>query len=262
MQTAFTRTRWLLGDAAMQCLQDAHVAVFGLGGVGSFAAEALGRSGVGALSLFDHDTVSVTNLNRQLIATRQTIGQRKVDAMQQRLWSIDPHIRVTVHATFYAADNADAFDLRAFDYIVDAIDTVSSKLLLIERAQEAGVPIVSSMGTGNKLDPGQLQMADIYDTAVCPLARVMRRELRRRGVQALQVVYSREQPCTPLGQPHDGAPGRRQTPGSVAFVPPVAGMMLAGYVVRTLAARAGKKTDDLCVRALTDADDCDMMMKS
>lgn len=242
METAFTRTRWLLGDAAMQRLQRAHVAVFGLGGVGSFAAEALGRSGIGALSLFDHDTVSITNLNRQLIATRETIGRRKVDVMQQRLWAIDPHLRVEAHAVFYAAENADAVDLRAFDYVIDAIDTVSSKLLLIERAQAAGVPVVSSMGTGNKLDPAQLQMADIYETAVCPLARVMRRELKRRGIKALPVVYSREIPHTPLAQPQQAAPGgRRQTPGSVAFVPPVAGMMLAGYVVRALSEQAAKK---------------------
>lgn len=218
----------------MQRLQRAHVAVFGLGGVGSYAAEALGRSGIGALSLFDHDVVSLTNLNRQLIATRETIGQRKVDVMQRRLWSIDPQMRVTAHAVFYTGENAAAFDLHGYDYIVDAIDTVSSKLLLIERAQATGVPIVSSMGTGNKLDPGQLQMADIYDTAVCPLARVMRRELKRRGVEALPVVYSREIPRAPLLQPHENAPGRRQTPGSVAFVPPVAGMMLAGHVVREL----------------------------
>lgn len=237
METAFTRTRWLLGDAAMQRLQRARVAVFGLGGVGSFAAEALGRSGVGALALFDHDTVSVTNLNRQLIATCETVGQRKVEVMQRRLWSIAPNMQVEAHAVFYAAENAAQYELRRFDYIVDAIDTVSSKLLLIERAQEAGVPIVSSMGTGNKLDPGQLQMADIYETAVCPLARVMRRELKRRGVKALPVVYSREAPCTPA-PPHSEQGGRRQTPGSVAFVPPVAGMMLAGYVVRALAAQA------------------------
>lgn len=243
METAFTRTRWLLGDAAMQRLEKAHVAIFGLGGVGSFAAEALGRSGIGALSLFDHDTVSITNLNRQLIATCETIGQRKVDVMQQRLGSINPHMRVQAHAVFYTAENADVFDLRAFDYVVDAIDTVSSKLLLIERAKGAGVPIVSSMGTGNKLDPAQLEMADIYQTSVCPLARVMRRELKRRGIASLPVVYSREVPRTPLAQPQHGVPERRQTPGSVAFVPPVAGMMLAGYVVRALAQQAADERD-------------------
>lgn len=234
----FSRTELLLGTPAMERLKNAHVAVFGIGGVGSFTTEALARSGIGHLDLFDNDVVSLTNINRQIIADHATIDQPKVEVMQQRIARINPHAEVQAHQIFYTIDTADTYDFRQYDYIVDAIDTVTSKLLLIERAKAAGTPIISSMGTGNKLDPTRFQIADISKTSVCPLARVMRRELKQRGIKNVKVLFSTEEPCTPQlpesGEAESLPQGRRQIPGSIAFVPPVAGMILAGEVIRDL----------------------------
>lgn len=235
MEDPFSRARMLLGDEAMDRLQSASVAVFGLGGVGGAAAEALGRAGIGRLDLFDPDRVALTNLNRQLAALHSTIGCLKADVMRDRLLDIHPEASVTARPLFYAADTAGEVELSEYTYIVDAIDTVTSKLLLAERARDAGVPLISCMGTGNKLDPSLLRVSDIADTRVCPLARVMRRELKKRGILHLKVVYSEETPRTPLfGEPADAGSARRQTPGSVSFVPPAAGYLLASAVVRDL----------------------------
>ncbi|MBR2831612.1 MAG: tRNA threonylcarbamoyladenosine dehydratase [Oscillospiraceae bacterium] len=237
MTDQFERTRLLLGRDAMDRLRRAHVIVFGVGGVGGYAVEALARSGVGALTLVDNDRVSVTNLNRQILALHSTVGKYKADAAAERVADIAPDCRVTPLRLFYLPETDDRFDFREYDYIVDAIDTVSGKLLLAQRAQEAGTPIISSMGAGNKLDPTAFEVADIYETAVCPLARIMRKELRKRGVAHLKVVYSREEPMRPLespSEPPDPERGRRDTPGSVAFVPSVAGLILAGEVIRDL----------------------------
>lgn len=223
---AFSRTEQLLGSEAMERLSKARVAVFGIGGVGGYVAEALARSGVGALDLFDNDTVSESNLNRQIVALRSTIGQHKVDVMKARIADIVPTIRVETHRLFYMPDTADSYPFDQYDYVVDAVDTVTAKLTIIERAKAAGVPVISCMGTGNKLDPSQLRIADISKTSVCPLARVMRRELRARGISHVKVVYSTEQPIK-----SDNA---SRTPASVAFVPASAGLMIAGEVVQTL----------------------------
>ena len=218
----FSRTELLLGAAAMERLAAARVAVFGLGGVGGSAAEALARSGVGALDLFDDDVVSLTNLNRQIIATHDTLGMAKTDAMAARLAAIAPQARVTPRRLFYMPDTADQVDLSQYDYIVDAVDTVAAKLELAVRATALGVPIISAMGAGNKLDPTKLVVSDIYKTSVCPLARVMRHELRKRGVRRLRVAWSTEPPVSPAGEIPDegGAHPRRSLPGSTAFVPP------------------------------------------
>ncbi|MCI8416203.1 MAG: tRNA threonylcarbamoyladenosine dehydratase [Lachnospiraceae bacterium] len=218
------RTGLLLGEEGLKRLKNARVAIFGIGGVGGYAAEALARSGVGSLDLIDSDRVSETNRNRQIIATCETVGQYKVDAMKQRILSINPEARVETHCCFYLPQQAERFSFGEYDYVVDAIDTVAAKVDLICRAQEAGTPVISSMGAGNKLDASAFQVADIYETSVCPLARVIRRELRARGVKACKVVYSRETPREPLVK-------ERKMPGSVAFVPPVAGFILAGQVV-------------------------------
>lgn len=230
----FIRTEMLLGGVAMARLAQAHVAVFGVGGVGGAAAEALARSGVGEISLFDHDVVSLSNINRQTIALHSTVGQRKVDVMRTRILDINPKAVVHTQAVFYTPENAADYPLAAYHYIIDAIDTVSAKIALITGAQAVGTPIISAMGAGNRLDPAALLVGDLFATSGCPLARVMRKELRARGIFALRVVFSREEAKTPLFQPDD-ATGKRQTPGSVAFVPPVAGLMLAGEVVRALA---------------------------
>jgi tRNA A37 threonylcarbamoyladenosine dehydratase len=252
MLDEFSRTRLLLGEQAMEKLKNAAVAVFGVGGVGSYCAEALARGGVGTLVLFDNDRVCPSNINRQLIATRKTVGRKKVEVMRERILEINPDAGVVTHDCFYAAENADAFDLSHFTYIVDAIDTVSSKLELILRAEKAGVPIISCMGAGNKLDPTRFEVADIYSTSVCPLARVMRRELKARGVKKLKVVYSREPAAVPAGiagaespqgEDRPGA-GRRSVPGSVSFVPPVAGLILAGEAIKDIAGvSAGEKME-------------------
>jgi len=235
MQDQFARTRMLLGGPALEKLSGCRVAVFGVGGVGSYAAEALARSGVGALDLIDHDRVTLTNLNRQLIALHSTLGQYKVDAARERIRDINPDCRVTALRLFYLPENRDQLDFSLYDYVVDAVDTVAAKLALAEQAQAAGVPIISAMGAGNKLDAGAFRVADIYDTSVCPLARAMRAECRKRGIRHLKVVYSMEPPRTPLEEPapEEGAP-RRAVPGSVAFVPAAAGLMLAGEVIKDL----------------------------
>ncbi|MBQ7455364.1 MAG: tRNA threonylcarbamoyladenosine dehydratase [Clostridia bacterium] len=230
----FIRTELLIGPEGLARLQAARVAVFGLGGVGGNAAEALARSGVGALDLFDDDTVSLSNLNRQLVATHDTVGQPKVDALAARLRSIVPAAKITPHRLFYLPELADEVDLSVFDYIVDAIDTVTAKLDLITRAHALGVPIVSAMGAGNRLDPTCLRVGDIYKTEGCALARVMRRELRRRGVPSLTVVYSTETPLKPRESLESPAPTRRDVPGSMAFVPPAMGLAMASVVVRAL----------------------------
>lgn len=242
MLDQFSRTRLLLGPEAMEKLRQSRVAVFGVGGVGGYAVEALARSGIGALDLIDHDRVSLTNLNRQLHATLETIGQYKVDAAAARIKSINPACRVRPHPVFYLPETRDLFDFTQYDYVVDAIDTVKGKLALAEAAQAAGTPIISSMGAGNKLDPTALRVSDIEHTSVCPLARVMRSECRKRGIRHLKVVYSTEPPLRPLGDAADirreealDESVRRDIPGSTAFVPSAAGLIIAGEVVKDLA---------------------------
>ncbi len=234
MDERFLRTETLLGPQAMERLAAAHVAVFGLGGVGSWCAEALARSGVGALTLVDHDTVGLTNLNRQVEATRSTLGQPKAQAMADRIRDINPDCRLTIRAEKYEAGRREDFFDQPLDYIVDCIDLVSCKLDLIETALTRGVPIVSSLGTGNKLDPGLFRITDLSKTEGCPLARVVRKELRARGILHHRVLWSPEEPKAAL-QREAPPPGRRSVPGSVAWVPPVAGLMLAGEVVLSLA---------------------------
>lgn len=236
MEGMFDRTRLLLGTEAMEKLAGSRVAVFGLGGVGGHAAEGLCRSGVGALDLFDNDEVSLTNLNRQLIATQQTLGMPKTEAMKQRLVSINPDVRIEARQLFYLPENADQVDLSRYDYVIDAIDTVSAKLELAVRCHRLGVKLISAMGAGNKLDPTKLVVTDISKTSVCRLARVMRQELRKRGIDHLKVCYSTEPALTPLVDETAGemAPGKRQTPGSTSFVPSVMGLIIAGQVVREL----------------------------
>lgn len=231
----FERTEMLLGTSAIEKLKNSRVAVFGIGGVGGAAAEALVRGGVGSLDFIDPDTVGVTNINRQLIATHDTIGELKTEAMRKRALSINPDVNIKTHNIFYLPENADSFDLSVYDYIVDAIDTVSAKIELIVRADKLGIPVISSMGTGNKLDPSRFVVTDLYKTTVCPLARVLRRELKARGIKKLKVVYSDEAPLTPLfTQENSEQNTRRSTPGSVSFVPPVAGYLMAGEVLRFL----------------------------
>lgn len=237
MDETFSRARMVMGDAAIERLARCSVAVFGIGGVGSYIAEALARGGVGRLLLVDSDRVAQSNINRQLIALGSTVGRLKVEVMAERIRDINPAARVETYPVFYGAETADQFPFSDLDYIADAIDTVSSKLLLVRRAAEAGVPIISSMGTGNKLDPARLELADISRTSVCPLARVMRRELKKRGILHLEVLYSQEPPVSPGSPPageEEGQPGRRPVPGSTAFVPAAAGLLIAGRVVRDL----------------------------
>lgn len=235
MSDPFIRTEMLLGKDAMARLAGARVAVFGLGGVGGHAAEALCRAGIGALDLIDNDTVAESNLNRQVFATHDTLGLPKTDAAAQRLLSINPDVTLAKHPVFVLPDTADAFDFAQYDYVVDAIDTVAGKLEIITRSIAANVPVISAMGTGNKLHPELLRVTDLSKTSGCPLARVMRRELKKRGVTHLKVVCSDELPLTPAPDP-DAQPGsRRVSPGSVSFVPSVAGLMIAGEVVRSLA---------------------------
>ena len=237
----FARTELLLGRAAMNTLFESKVAVFGLGGVGSFAAEALARSGIGHLVLVDHDLVSVTNINRQIHANHRTIGKSKVKIMGDRILDINPEAQVETFQLFYPGDNPEKLVRAEYDYIVDAIDTVSSKIELIVRSKAKDIPIISCMGTGNKLDPSQLKIADIYQTTVCPLARIMRRELKKRGISELTVVFSTEKPLVPIKTANStGESGiddyrtNRQVPGSIAFVPSAAGLLIAGHVVRNL----------------------------
>ena len=237
MADQFSRTRLLIGEDGLEKLHRSRVAVFGIGGVGGYAVEALVRSGIGTLDLIDHDKVSLTNLNRQLHATRKTIGEYKVNVAARRAQEINPDSQINVYRTFFLPDTRDQFDFSQFDYVIDAIDTVTGKLCLIEAAKEAGTPIISSMGAGNKLDPTAFRVADIHETSVCPLARIMRSECRKRGIDHLKVVYSTELPTHPAGKAdEEGNTGRRDIPGSVAFVPSVAGMIIAGEVIRDLVA--------------------------
>lgn len=249
MLNQFSRTQLLFGEEAMARLAASRVAVFGIGGVGGYTVEALARSGVGALDLIDDDRVCLTNINRQLHATRKTVGRYKVEVAAERIAEINPDVQVKVYKTFYTPETAGEFDFTQYDYVVDAIDTVTGKLALVENAKKAGTPIISSMGAGNKLDPTAFEVADIYKTSVCPLARVMRRELKQRGIKSLKVVYSKEPALTPIEDMSISCrahcicpPGtarkctqRRQVPGSNAFVPSVAGLIIAGEVIKDLA---------------------------
>ncbi len=230
----FSRTELILGKEAMEKLSRSRVAVFGLGGVGGHCAEALVRSGIGALDIIDSDTVSPTNLNRQIIALSSTVGMYKTDAAKERFAQINPRLKLNCHKTFYSPETAAEFDFTKYDYIIDAIDTVTGKIRLVTQAKAAGVPIISCMGTGNKLNPTALEVSDIYKTSVCPLARVMRRELKKRGVDALKVVYSKEEPIAPSSANEALPPGRRQIPGSTSFVPAVAGLIMASEVIKDL----------------------------
>ena len=244
----FSRTELLLGAEAMEKLKKARVAVFGVGGVGGYAVEALARSGVGALDLIDDDLVCLTNINRQIIAARSTVGKHKVDVAKARVEDINPRCEVRVYKTFYTPETAGEFDFSQYDYVIDAIDTVTGKIELVMQAQAAGVPIISSMGAGNKLDPTAFEVADIYKTSVCPLARVMRRELKKRGVKKLKVVYSKEEAMTPIVSEENSCAKhcicpkeaqrtctiRRQIPGSTAFVPSVAGLIIGGEVIKDI----------------------------
>ena len=237
MKEAFQRTELLLGKDGMERLQKARVAVFGIGGVGGHVVEALARSGVGAIDLIDHDRVSLSNINRQIIATYHTLGQLKVDAAKERILSINPDCQVRTHPTFFLPDTAAEFDFTQYDYVVDAIDTVTAKLLLAEMTYAAGTPLISSMGTGNKLAPTAFEVTDINKPTFCPLARIMRKELKKRGIPHLKVVYSQEPAMTPgvdSDEPVELA-GRKPVPGSTAFVPAVAGLILAGEVIKDLA---------------------------
>ena len=248
MLNQFSRTQLLLGKEGIDRLASAKVAVFGIGGVGGYVVEALVRSGVGSFVLVDDDKVCLTNLNRQIIATRSTVGQYKTDVMRDRILDINQQAQVEVRQCFYLPENAHEFDFSEYDYVVDAVDTVTTKLEIIMRAKECNVPVISCMGAGNKLDPTQFEVADIYKTTVCPLARVMRRELKKRGVKKLKVVYSKEQPTRPIEDMSISCrshcvcpPGtvhkcteRRDIPGSIAFVPSVAGLILAGEVIKDL----------------------------
>lgn len=232
MSEQLVRTELLLGEEGVKILSGSRVAVFGVGGVGGFAIEALARSGVGTLDIIDNDQVCESNLNRQIIALHSTIGRNKTDVMKERIADINPGIRVNVHQCFYLPENADSFDFTQYDYIIDAIDTVAGKIQLVMQAQAAGTPIISCMGAGNKLDPARFEVSDIYKTSVCPLAKVMRKELKARGVKSLKVVYSREEAMKPVQTIAEG--NRRAIPGSIAFVPSVAGLILAGEVIKDL----------------------------
>ena len=236
MWEQFSRTEILLGSEAMERLAGARVAVFGIGGVGGHAVEALARSGVGALDLIDKDAVSITNLNRQMVATKSTVGRDKVDVMKERILDINPEARVYTHKCFFLPETAKDFDFARYDYVIDAVDTVTAKIALVMQAKDTHTPIISSMGAGNKLDASAFRVADIYDTKVCPLAKVMRRELKKRGIDGLKVVYSEEQPIEAKVSASEEIPeGKRGIPGSVAFVPSVAGLIIAGEVVKDLA---------------------------
>lgn len=236
MNEAFMRTQLLLGEEAMKRLANSRVAVFGIGGVGGHIAEALVRSGIGEIDIIDNDTVNVTNINRQIFATYDSIGRLKVDVAFERLKAINPDVKINKYAVFYTKENADEFDFSVYDYVVDAIDTVSGKISLIVKCKECGTPIISSMGAGNKLDPTQFEVSDIYKTSVCPLARVMRYELKKRGIKKLKVVYSKEKPIAPNydNTSFELESTRKKAPGSVAFVPSVVGLIIAGEVIKDL----------------------------
>ncbi len=233
MSGQFIRTEMLIGEEGLNALLSSRVCVFGVGGVGSYAVEALARSGVGKIDLVDADTVCESNINRQIIATHKTLGMYKVDAEKDRILEINPNCEVGVYRMFYLPENAGDIDMSVYDYVVDAVDTVTAKIEIIKRAKEAGTPVISSMGAANKLDPTAFEVADIYKTQVCPLAKVMRRELKKRGIESLKVVYSREEAIKPLRLEEEQT-GRRVTPASIAFVPSVAGLIVAGEVIKDL----------------------------
>lgn len=234
-----SRTEKLIGKDALDVLAGSRVAVFGAGGVGSFVIEALARSGVGAIDVVDNDKVSLSNLNRQPIATLDTVGMYKTAAVKERIKSINPDCRVTEHKMFFLPENADEMDFGVYDYVVDAIDTVAGKLAIIEKCSALGIPVISSMGTGNKLDPSAFRIADIYDTKVCPLAKAIRKECRKRGIESLKVLYSEEEAMKPdLSPDEQPAPGKRSVPGSISFVPSAAGLMIAGEVIKDLTGKA------------------------
>ena len=228
----------------MEHLSSCRVAVFGIGGVGGYVVEALARSGIGALDLIDNDKVSITNINRQILATEKTIGRYKVDVAEERVKEISPDCKVRAYKTFYLPDTQDQFDFSAYDYVVDAIDTVTGKLAIVENAKKAGVPVISSMGAGNKVNPAAFEVADIYETSVCPLAKVMRQECKKRGIGSLKVVYSKEPPIRPLEDVSirvEEQTERRSIPGSTAFVPSVAGLIIAGEVINDLCKNTGER---------------------
>ena len=243
MREQFARTELLFGKENMEKLAAARVAVFGVGGVGGYVVEALARSGVGTLDLIDHDTVDVSNINRQIIATTKNIGRYKVELAKERILDINPEAVVNIYRTFYMPETADQFDFSKYDYVVDAIDTVTGKIALIEQANASGTPIISSMGAGNKVNPAAFEVADIYDTTVCPLAKVMRRELKKRGIKKLKVVYSKEKPLKPHnpenGMEQENSKTKKAVPGSTAFVPSVAGLILASEVIKDITGIAG-----------------------
>ncbi len=259
MQNQFSRTQMLIGEKGIDQLQRAHVAIFGLGGVGGYVVEGLVRAGVGSFDLIDDDKVGLSNLNRQLLATHETIGNYKVDVMKERILSINPQAKVVIHRCFYLPETSEQFDFRQYSYVVDAIDTVTGKLEIIMKAQEAKVPIISCMGTGNKIHPELLSVADIYQTSMCPLAKVMRNELRKRKVEQLKVLYSKEKPLCCVEEGENGSTqwdseeiieqkipgkiftGRRGLPGSISFVPSIAGLMIAGEIIRDLIGNEEKK---------------------
>ncbi len=237
MSEWLSRTERLIGKKNIDKLSTARVAVFGVGGVGGYVVEALARSGVGHIELIDHDTIAESNLNRQIVAVREVLGREKVEVMKERILSINPDTEVVIHKCFYLPENKDEFDFTRYSYVVDAVDTVTAKLTIIEEAKKAGVPVISSMGTGNKLNPATFEVADISKTSVCPLAKVMRRELKTRGISHVKVVYSKELPIVPIEDEKTKAENegkRKIPPGSVAFVPSVAGMILAGEVIKDL----------------------------
>ncbi len=235
MSEAFSRTAALLGEAAMARLRTARVAVFGVGGVGGYVCEALVRSGVGAIDVFDRDDVSVTNLNRQIIALHSTVGQDKAEVIARRLQDINPEVTIHAHRMFYLPENADEIDLTRYDFVVDAVDTVAAKIELALRCEQLGVPLVAAMGAGNKLDPGKLQISDISKTSVCPLARAMRTALRKKGVKHLTVAWSAEEPLRPAAAIEGDSPTRKDVPASAIFVPAAMGLLIASHVVRSLA---------------------------
>lgn len=238
MGNKFDRTKRLLGANALRNLKNAHVAVFGIGGVGGHAVDALVRSGIGEITIVDSDEIAESNINRQLIATTNSVGRKKVEVMGEHLLAINPDVKVNMHDCFFLSETKEQFDFSEYDYVIDAVDTVTAKIALVMACQEIGVPIVSSMGAGNKLDPTAFEVTDIYKTSVCPLAKVMRKELKARGVKHLKVVYSKEIPLEPIEDEEfvsDEKRSRRATPGSIAFVPSVAGLILAGEVVKDLA---------------------------
>lgn len=234
MPNQFTRTEMLLGSEAVHKLKQCRIAVFGIGGVGGYTVEALARSGVGTLDLIDNDTVSLTNINRQIIALHSTVGMNKTEAAKKRLLDINPNIKINTYNTFFTPENSGEFNFSQYDYIVDAIDTVSGKIELAVQADKANVPIISSMGAGNKLDPTRFEVSDIFKTSVCPLARVMRRELKKRNIRKLKVVYSKEEALSPKCESDEDSGMKRQTPASIAYIPSVVGLIIAGEVINDI----------------------------